>query len=42
MYTVARGVWAPDGEWGNVTPEIASGNDRSTYKVFYDVENLGQ
>ncbi len=34
-YTVAKADWAPQGKWGNTTPQIASSNDRSSYQVNY-------
>jgi hypothetical protein len=36
IYTVAKADWAPQGKWGNTTPQIASSNDRSSYQVTYD------
>lgn len=40
-YDVARATWAPGGELGNVTPEIAQNNDRTDYKVTIRIkENL--
>ena len=42
-YDVARATWAPGGELGNVTPEIAHSNNRSNYKTTIQVEdNLEQ
>jgi hypothetical protein len=38
VYDVARATWAPNGEWGSTTPEIASSNDRSSYKTVIDVK----
>lgn len=32
-YDVAMATWVPDGEVGNVTPEIAQNNNRSSYKI---------
>lgn len=32
-YDVARATWAPGGKLGNVTPEIAINNDRSSYQI---------
>ncbi|MCT4591889.1 MAG: hypothetical protein N4A36_00675 [Candidatus Gracilibacteria bacterium] len=41
LYDVARATWAPYGKLGNMTPEIARSNDRSSYKTTYDIkENL--
>jgi len=43
MYDVARATWAPGGELGNVTPEIAQSNIRSDYKTTIQVaDNLEQ
>lgn len=43
MYDVARATWAPGGELGNVTPEIAKANNRSNYKLEIQIaENLEQ
>lgn len=36
-YDVASAVWAPGGALGNVTPTIASTNDRSTYQTKIDI-----
>jgi len=35
IYTVAKADWAPQGDWGSTTPQIASSNDRSAYQVTY-------
>lgn len=41
MYDVAMATWAPNGEYGNVTPEIAKNNYRSIYKTKIQItENL--
>lgn len=32
-YDVAKAEWAPNGEWGTVTPEIARNNDRTSYQI---------
>jgi hypothetical protein len=37
-YDVATAVWAPLGDLGNVTPEIAKNNDRSSYSTKVDVK----
>lgn len=37
-YDVATAVWAPLGDLGNVTPEIAKNNDRSGYSTKVDVK----
>lgn len=43
LYDVARATWAPYGKLGNMTPEIARSNNRSSYKTTYDIkENLEQ
>ena len=43
MYDVARATWAPNGELGNVTPEIAKTNNRTNYKLEIQIaENLEQ
>ena len=40
-YDVGRAIWAPNGEPGNVTSEIAKKNNRSGYETSYDIkENL--
>jgi hypothetical protein len=39
MYDVAKAEWAPKGEWGNVTPEIARNNDRSSYKINLQIKS---
>lgn len=40
-YDVAMATWAPDGKLGNVTPEIARNNDRTSYETTIKVkENL--
>lgn len=36
-YDVGTALWAPGGQRGGVTPQIAERNDRSTYRVVYDV-----
>lgn len=36
-YDVGTALWAPGGQRGGVTPQIAERNDRSTYRVAYDV-----
>lgn len=35
IYTVAKADWAPQGKWGNTTPQVASSNDRGNYQVRY-------
>ncbi len=37
-YTFAKLEWCPNGDWAGVTPEIARGNDRSTYKFNIDIK----
>jgi hypothetical protein len=41
MYDIATATWAPEGELGNITAEIAKNNNRSNYKITIKVkENL--
>lgn len=43
VYDVATAVWAPGGKLGTITPEIASANDRSSYRTTITIkENLGE
>jgi hypothetical protein len=37
-YDVATATWAPNGNWGSTTPEIAHNNDRSNYKIVIEVK----
>lgn len=37
-YDIGRAIWAPGGEFGNVTPDIARSNDRSSYSITIDAE----
>jgi len=39
VYTFGKVEWCPSGNWGGVTPEIASTNDRSSYKYLYDIKD---
>lgn len=40
-YDIAKATWAPKGELGNVTPLIASTNDRESYRTSVEInENL--
>lgn len=39
VYDVAMVVWAPKGELGNVTPEIARTNNRDTYDISIQVKS---
>ena len=38
-YTLGTVDWCPNGNWGDVTPEIASSNDRSSYEYVFDIKN---
>ncbi len=41
MYDVATATWAPNGNLGNITPEIARSNNRNNYKTTIQIkENL--
>jgi len=37
VYTFGKMEWCPYGTWGSVTPNIASSNDRSSYKYVYHI-----
>lgn len=37
-YTVAKVTWAPGGELGNVTKEIAKNNDRGNYEIKWNIK----
>jgi len=37
LYDVAKVTWAPNGEWGSTTPEIARTNDRISYKMVFEI-----
>jgi hypothetical protein len=37
-YTLGTVDWCPNGNWGAVTPEIASSNDRSSYEYVFDIK----
>ncbi|MCD4822581.1 MAG: hypothetical protein K8R11_11070 [Methanococcoides sp.] len=37
-YTLGTVDWCPNGNWGDVTPEIASSNDRSSYEYVFDIK----
>ena len=42
VYTFGKMEWCPYGNWGGVTPVIASSNDRSSYKYIFDIaEKVG-
>lgn len=42
FYTFGKMEWCPYGNWGGVTPEIASTNNRSSYKYIFDInEKVG-
>lgn len=36
-YTLGTADWCPNGNWGDVTPEIASNNDRSSYEYVFNI-----
>ncbi len=38
-YTVARAIWAFEGELGKVTKEIAKSNDRRNYKITWSIKS---
>ncbi|MEL4306442.1 hypothetical protein [Methanococcoides sp. LMO-2] len=38
-YTLGTADWCPNGNWGDVTPEIASSNDRSSYEYVFDIKD---
>ena len=41
VYDVGTATWAPSGELGNITPEIAKNNNRDNYKISFKIkENL--
>ena len=43
FYTFGKMEWCPYGNWGGVTPDIASTNDRSSYKYTFDIkEKVGK
>jgi hypothetical protein len=37
-YDIGRAVWAYQGEYGRITPEIAKSNNRSGYSITIDIE----
>lgn len=39
MYTFGKMEWCPNGNWGGVTPHIASTNDRSSYKYVFHIND---
>ena len=39
FYSIAKAIWAPKGELGNVTPEIAHNNIRSNYRTSFDIRS---
>ena len=39
QYTCGRLIWAPNGELGHVTPQIAKNNIRDNYKFNIDIRN---
>jgi hypothetical protein len=38
-YTFGTMNWCPNGNWGDVTPEIASNNGRSSYEYVFDIKD---
>ncbi|NPE31670.1 hypothetical protein HNV12_27680 [Methanococcoides sp. SA1] len=38
VYTLGTVDWCPNGNWGDVTSEIASSNDRSSYEYIFDIK----
>lgn len=38
-YDIGTATWAPFGELGNMTPEIAKNNDRSNYDISYKIKD---
>ena len=38
-YNLGKVEWCPNGDWSSVTPEIASSNDRSSYKYVFDIKD---
>ena len=38
-FTLGKVEWCPNGNWDSVTPEIASGNDRSSYQYIFDIKD---
>ncbi len=42
VYTFGKMEWCPNGKWGGMTPQIASSNNRSSYKFnFYISDKVG-
>jgi len=37
-YTLGKAEWCPNGEWADVTPEIARNNIRDSYKIVYNIK----
>jgi len=37
-YTLGKAEWCPNGEWADVTPEIARSNIRDSYKIIYNIK----
>jgi hypothetical protein len=37
-YDIGRAIWAYQGEYGRITPEIAKSNNRSGYSITIDIE----
>jgi len=38
-YNLGTVDWCPNGDWGSMTPEIASSNDRSSYKYVFNIKD---
>ena len=38
-FTLGKVEWCPNGDWGSMTPEIASSNDRSSYQYVFDIKD---
>lgn len=38
-FTLGKVEWCPNGDWGSMTPQIASGNDRSSYQYVFDLKD---
>ncbi|MGB9939062.1 PEGA domain-containing protein [Methanosarcina sp.] len=38
-FTLGKVEWCPNGDWGSMTPEIASSNDRSSYQFIFDIKD---
>jgi hypothetical protein len=38
-FTLGKVEWCPNGDWGSMTPEIASSNDRFSYQYVFDIKD---